>query len=175
MQRPVRWSSCFSIRNQDSMQTTCPLITFIFNYIRSQWETMIERVSIMSTARDHSNIAPIIHPAESWHAENVRQFFAAIAYSFLLLTSGIGLRLAEYNLIKNQAERNRYKQNTFLHNFVLNNPYKDSANMLLALWTLIISVIIVTAFLETKTPESSSKARAFNVFQCIRLFPVMCY
>ena len=127
---------------------------------------MIERVSIMSTARDHSNIAPIIHPAESWHAENVRQFFAATAYSFLLLTSGIGLRLAEYNLIKNQAERNRYKQNTFLHNFVLNNPYKDSANMLLALWTLIISVIIVTAFLETKTPESSSKARAFNVFVC---------
>ncbi|MBI0062997.1 hypothetical protein [Bifidobacterium apousia] len=127
---------------------------------------MIERVSIMSTARDHSNIAPIFHPAESWHAENVRHFFAATAYSFPLLASGIGLRLAEYNLIENKAERNRYKQNTFLRNFVLNNPYKDSANMLLALWTLIISVIIVTAFLETKTPESSSKARAFNVFVC---------
>ena len=127
---------------------------------------MIVRVSIMSTARDHSNIAPIFHPAESWQAENVRQFFAATAYSFLLLASGIGLRLAEYNLIENKAELNRYKQNTFLHNFVLNNPYKDSANMLLALWTLIISVIIVTAFLETKTPESSSKARAFIVFVC---------
>ena len=127
---------------------------------------MIERVSIMSTARDHSNIAPIFHPAESWHAENVRQFFVAIAYSFLLLASGIGLRLAEYNLIENKAERSWYKQNTFPHNFVLDNPYKDSANMLLALWTLIISVIIVTAFLETKTPESSSKARAFIVFVC---------
>ena len=127
---------------------------------------MIEQVSIMSTARDHSNIAPIFHPAESWHAENVRQFFVAIAYSVLLLASGIGLRLAEYNLIENKTELNRYKQNTFLHNFVLNNPYKDSANMLLALWTLIISVIIVTAFLETKTPESSSKARAFIVFVC---------
>ena len=120
----------------------------------------------MSTTRDHSNIAPIFRPAESWHAENVRQFFVAIAYSVLLLASGIGLRLAEYNLIENKAELNRYKQNTFLHNFVLNNPYKDSANMLLALWTLIISVIIVTAFLETKTPESSSKARAFIVFVC---------
>lgn len=127
---------------------------------------MIELVSIMSTARDHSNIFPIFHPAESWHAENVRQFFVAIAYSVLLLASGIGLRLAEYNLIENKAELNRYKQNTCLHNFVLNNPYKDSANMLLALWTLIISVILVTAFLETKTPESSSKARAFIVFVC---------
>lgn len=121
----------------------------------------------MPTARDHSNISPIFQPAESWHDENVRQFFIYLLLSFFLLVSGSYLRLTEYNLIRNLSIRNWYKYSTFLHNFVLNKPYKDSANLLLALWTLIISVALVTAFLETKTVDSSNTARAFYLFVCL--------
>ena len=128
---------------------------------------MIERVSIMSTARDHSNIAPIFHPAESWLDENTKQFFRYLLLSFFLLASGAYLRLTEYNLIRNLSIQNWYTYSTFPHNFVLNNPYKDSANTLLALWTLIISVTLVTAFLETKTVDSSNTARAFYLFVCL--------
>lgn len=121
----------------------------------------------MPTTRDHSNISPIFQPAESWHDENVRQFFIYLLLSFFLLVSGLYLRLTEYNLIRNLSIQNWYKYSTFLHNFVLNKPYKDSANLLLALWTLIISVALVTAFLETKTVDSSNTARAFYLFVCL--------
>lgn len=131
---------------------------------------MIERDSIMSTTKDHSNISPMFHPAESWHAENVNQFFAAVVSSVILLVCGISLRSTEYSLIKNQAEQRWYEHSiffTFFHNFVHNGFYKDPANMLLSLWGLILGVALVTAFLETKTVESSNTASAFYLFVCL--------
>lgn len=125
---------------------------------------MIERVSIMSTARDHSNIAPIFHPAESWQAERERQLVVNIVYSALFFVCGAVIRIMEYSLLKNQAKQSWYEQNIIFHNFVRNNPFKDTANMLPELWSLIIAVTLVTAFLETKTAEFSHTATAFYHF-----------
>ena len=61
----------------------------------------------------------MFHPAESWHAENVNQFFAAVVSSVILLVCGIGLRSTEYSLIKNQAEQQWYEHSIFFTFFTI--------------------------------------------------------
>ena len=124
--------------------------------------SIVDKVDV--SLEDEPVLSPIFHPADSWHAENLTHFLAAVAYTVLFFGAGISLRVTEYSSIKTQARQNWYKQSTFFHSFVLNNTYKDPANMLLALWSLIIGVILVTAFLDVNTAESSKTARTFTVF-----------
>ena len=77
---------------------------------------------------------------------------------------GVYLRINEYNNIQDIAKQDWYKNNALLKSFVLNNINKEPVNILLSFWTLIISIVIVIAFIDTKNVNTSNTAKAFNTF-----------
>lgn len=127
----------------------------------------------MLSTKAKSSISPIFHKTKNWHTI-IRNSFCFGIFSFVILfCTGVYLRINEYNVIKDIAKQNWYKNNSLLNSFVLNNITKEPVNILLSFWTLIISIVIVIAFIDTKNVNTTNTARAFSTFTLLMSFTLV--
>lgn len=127
----------------------------------------------MLNTKAKSSISPIFRKAKNRHAI-IRNSFCFGIFSFaILFCTGVYLRINEYNDIKDIAKQDWYKNNGFLNSFMVNNINKEPVNVLLSFWTLIISIVIVIAFIDTKNVNTSNITRAFSTFTLLMSFTLV--